>query len=522
MQYKIKQFASIALFVTLFIAKTVETNAQSSEKNAIVTDPVEVAKLRAAVEANPNDLTAHQEYIKAADITGPEFEKRYENWMKQFPKTATIPFAIGEVYWKKELPKAKPYLLKAVELDPTLAKVYYYLWIDAERWGDFAGGREYLAKAIKADPANADYAFYYASSFKIVDLEKYRTMSLDVAKRFPTSERGAQALYWLGYRFTDPEIRIGFYEQLRNNFSPDKFSWSSSGMSGYFDLLLEVAPEKAVALAQSMTQTMNKEEQKTTWANQEIVARNIVRAKELLAQNKAEEAVTLLSTTRVSRWSNAKTTLALLKSKAFDAAGKTAVAYDSLKIYFAKEPEKEIGNALKNYGVKLGKNSDQIEADIWYVRDTMSKVATPFTLKRYLTPGSASLSDFQGKVVLLTYWFPGCGPCRGEFPHFENVIRKFKGKNVEYIGINIFQDQNDYVIPFMKTSGYSFTPLEDFPDRKKGTLDNRRAAPVNFLIDQKGRIMFSNFRTNEHNEDVLESMIASLLNRKANTNEIYC
>ncbi len=80
-----------------------------------------------------------------------------------------------------------------------------------------------------------------------------------------------------------------------------------------------------------------------------------------------------------------------------------------------------------------------------------------------------------------------------------------------YLGINIVLDQDEYVIPFMNASGYSFIPLRDDPKWDKGNLNNRNAAPVNFLIDKEGRIVFSNFRTNEANEKTLELMISSLL-----------
>lgn len=172
--------------------------------------------------------------------------------------------------------------------------------------------------------------------------------------------------------------------------------------------------------------------------------------------------------------------------------------------------------AIFGYGLKLGKSEVGITTDIWKQLDLAAKVDTPFNgLKRYLTPGEASLADYKGKVVLLTYWFPGCGPCRGEFPHFESVFKKFKGQNHEYLGINIVSKQNDYVVQFMKSSGYIFTPLEDIEGRIKGNLDNRNAAPMNFLIDQTCRLIFSNFRTDGDNEDDLELMINTILSHKA-------
>ncbi|HUW92662.1 MAG TPA: TlpA disulfide reductase family protein, partial [Bacteroidales bacterium] len=135
--------------------------------------------------------------------------------------------------------------------------------------------------------------------------------------------------------------------------------------------------------------------------------------------------------------------------------------------------------------------------------------ATPFSLLAYITHDTISLDEFKGKVILLTYWFPGCGPCRGEFPNFENVIRKFKGKDVVYLAINIAPEQDEYVVPFVRSSGYSFIPLKDEPE-KRGNL-TARGAPTNYLLDRDGNIIFKNFRTDDRNERTLELMIQSLL-----------
>jgi len=497
-----------------------KANAQT-EAAKFTVDPAEVTKLRTAIEQNPDDLELHEKYLKATGFSrygtaeDPNFVKQYEDWMVKFPKSATVAYALGHAFASKESPKARPYLLKAVQIDPKFDKAYFDLWIDGERWGDFKASRAYLAKAKEAAPNNADYAFYYANGFSDSDPQKYRDLSLEVAKKFPNTERGAQALYWLANRTQDPKEKIAYYEQQRAEFPPSKFNWTSSGMSAYFDLLLNIAPDKALSLAQSLAQSAEKENEKKQWDNQVQVAQNFIKAEQLLKENKAAEATTLLQNTKISRWSSAKPSFEILKARALDGAGRTADAYDSLKYSYAKEPNQKIGQAMKQYASKLGKNAAQVNAEVWYVRDTAAKQATTFTLDRYLTPGSASLEDFRGKVVLLTYWFPGCGPCRGEFPHFQNVVNKFKGKDLVYLGLNIALDQDDYVVPFMKASGYSFTPLRVDPNWKKGNLENRNAAPVNFLIDQKGRIIFANFRTSEDNEDVLESMISSMLERKS-------
>lgn len=462
----------------------------------------------------PDSLELHQDYIKEAGLSQDDLTKQYESLIKFFPENATIPFALGESLWRKELPEAKPFLLKAVELNPQFAKAYFYLWIDGERWGDFEQSRAYLLKAKQIEPDNPDYAFYYASTFDATDFNKYTNLSLEVANRFPESERGAQALHWLAYRSNSLKDKLHYYVLLKDKFPPAKFSWASSGMYGYFDLLLKSAPDKAVVLAESMLTASTEERDQKTWKDQLEVAQNVVQANTFLANDKPSEAYNILEKSKLLRWSNAHNFILLLKANALDQDGKTEMAYEELKTTFAKSPEAELTTALNAYGVKLNKTKDAIKKEIWFIRDTIARKATDFSLKQYFEPGKKSLADYKGKVILLTYWFPGCGPCRGEFPHFQNVVDKFDATDLVYLGLNIAPEQNDYVVPFMKSSGYSFIPLEDYKEREKGNLDNRGAAPVNFLIDQEGNVVFSNFNTNGDNENVLEAMIASLINRK--------
>ena len=519
-----QQFALLSFFTLFLIAGNSKIQAQTAlatpteKKTTETATPDEIAKLRSAVEANPNDLGTHEAYIKATgfnkrDVTDDqELVKQYENWMKKFPASAAVPYSLGHAYAGKESPKAKPYLLKAVDIDPKFDKAWFDLWIDGERWGDFKLSRSYLAKAKEAVPTNADYAFYYASGFSDSDPEKYKKLSLEVAADFPNTERGAQALYWLANRSSDTKERIAYYEQQRKDFPADKFNWTSSGMSEYFNLLLITEPNKALGLAQSMVEFKGRDVK--TWETNVGNAKTMIDAQTLLSSGKASEAVAALEKITVPRYSSSKEDIAYLKAKALDAAGNTAKAYENLLLYFAKEPTLKMNEAINSYGKKLGKDAQKVDEEVWYIRDTAAKKAPDFKLQRYLTEGFSSLSDFKGKVVMLTYWFPGCGPCRGEFPNFENVVKKFKGKDLVYLGINIVPEQDEYVVPFMKSSGYSFTPLKDNADWQKGPLDNRNAAPVNFLIDQNGRIIFFNFRTNEHNEDALEFMINSMLKHK--------
>lgn len=514
-----KQFIISSGFILLLLNVFLVNAFSQGNMDKNPASKADINQIRQSIEKNPSDLDLHDKYLKATEFTkwgvseDPAFIQQYQDWMKEFSKVAAIPYALGHAYTGIESPKAKPYLEKALTIDPNYDKAYFDLWIDAERWGDFNVSREYIHKAAELKPDNADYAFYYANSFEN-DQDKYSKASLDVARLFPQTERGAQALYWLANRTKDPSLKFKYYEQQKKDFPADKYNWTSSGMSDYFSLLLEKSPADAAKLATEMSNMPFEENSLKTWKANIELADNISTVQNLLANHKSKEAVEIMHKVKVPRWGTAKEFITLLKSKAFNAAGDAKAAYDNLLQVFAKEPTEEINNSLYSYGKALGKTAEQVNKEVWYIRDTTSKQAPVFNLETYLTKGRSSLNDYKGKVVLLTYWFPGCGPCRGEFPHFENVVKHFKGKDFVYLGINISAEQDEYVIPFMRSSGYSFIPLKDNADWKKGPLDNRNAAPMNFLIDENGKIIFSNFRIDGSNESSLEMMIQSMLQRK--------
>jgi len=180
---------------------------------------------------------------------------------------------------------------------------------------------------------------------------------------------------------------------------------------------------------------------------------------------------------------------------------------------YAKLPTDQLNTALEWYGKKIGKDTGQVLKDIDALRNATAVSAYPFDMGLYTS--KLSLNDLKGKVVLLTFWFPGCGPCRAEFPHFEAVINKYKKENVVYVGINVFPEQDPYVIPFLKNTKFSFIPLRgssDFAEKNYGV----QGEPENFLIDGEGKIIFRSFRIDNTNRRTLELMISSMLRGKHN------
>ncbi len=52
------------------------------------------------------------------------------------------------------------------------------------------------------------------------------------------------------------------------------------------------------------------------------------------------------------------------------------------------------------------------------------------------------LSDFRGRIVVLTFWATWCGPCMAMVPHERTLVERMKGKPFTLLGVNGDDDRN--------------------------------------------------------------------------------
>jgi thiol-disulfide isomerase/thioredoxin len=470
----------------------------------------EIKTAQAVLETDFDNLKAHKSYIYAMGLDNPLLIAQYKVWMKKYPDNMNIPLAIGTAYYNAEMPQAKDFLLRIAEKQPQNANVWFMLSGDAGKRGQNDLATQYVKKATLADPSDASYAFAYLMSFEESNPYDYKQKVYDFVKRFPTNERGAQALYWLGARAVSFNDKINYFEELRKLYPPQKFNWSSSGMIELDDIYLQTYPEKALQLANEMGEGND-------WNVRKKLAASVIHINQLEQGRNFKEAIIELDKVSIPHFNYINDFIAIKKASLQEKSGKVKAAYDSLAVKFAKLPTDKLYTALELYGKKTDKNETQIGKDIETIRNSTATPAYPFELGLYTDSSKLNLSNLKGKVVLLTFWFPGCGPCKEEFPHFQAVINKFKGEKVEYLGINVFPGQDSYIIPFMKNTKYSFIPLRgnsEFAAQNYGV----HGEPENFLIDKNGKIVFRGFRIDNTNHRTLELMISYLLKMDQKSN----
>jgi peroxiredoxin len=471
----------------------------------------QIKKLKAKVESSPENLEVHHAFIYSFTLNDPAVATQYQSWIKQFPKSFSIPFAIAREYVQQRNPKAAPFMVQASKIKPDNAEIWNLFSQFALFTNNVALQQKYLQKAIKLDPANAEYAFYYAYSFKDINTERYDSLSLEVFRRFPKNEHGTMALFWLADNSTVQEQKIAYFNELSN--SKENSNYYLTGMTIYADLLLNTKPEQAFELGLKMI--LEGGRNRNLWYERNRVATAFLQARQLLTQSQPVQALKILNAVDLGKiqhgnFIDARETLALFKAEAADATRKTTIAYDSLANYYCRRPSDRLHKALFEYGNRLGLDSNSIMKNIYKIRESIAIPATDFCLDNYLKPGKYGLADYAGKVIVLTYWHPACFSCKEQFTHFEPVVRKFDSTKVAYLALNIDPVQDEFVVPFLQAGGYSFTPLHDDGIRQKGNL-KALGATVNYIIDQKGRIVFSDLQRSKEDERTLEIMIQELL-----------
>lgn len=291
------------------------------------------------------------------------------------------------------------------------------------------------------------------------------------------------ALIYLSALSATPDERRGWLERLWTGFPGAQ--GRNTSLKQLFALYAKDYDAKSLDLARDMVKTYPADKE---WPLELEAETQILQAHALVKAQKFTEADAMLARLTLPVRMDALPYY-VLKAEAMG-AGDPARAYAALMTAAVPEPRDPIENALKTYGAKLGKTPIQVDDELWAARYAGATPFKDFELTDYRTGKPVTLSDYRGRVVLVNFWFPGCGPCRAEFPMLQEALTKFGPKGFAVLAINIVTEEDDQVVPLLDESKYGFTalkmPNEDWAKTNYGI----KGAPVNFLLDTEGRIIF--------------------------------
>lgn len=98
----------------------------------------------------------------------------------------------------------------------------------------------------------------------------------------------------------------------------------------------------------------------------------------------------------------------------------------------------------------------------------------------------------DGSVLVVNFWYAGCGPCQVESPGLVKVAKSFAGKDVQFVGINTSdnaataqQFERQYKVPWQ-----SILDQENQGAAQLAFAGSRapKAVPATLVLDRKGRV----------------------------------
>ena len=135
--------------------------------------------------------------------------------------------------------------------------------------------------------------------------------------------------------------------------------------------------------------------------------------------------------------------------------------------------------------------------------------APNFTLTK-MNGESFTLSEHEGKVVVLNVWATWCPPCRKEIPDFIEIQEDMRDDGVLFVGVSVDREGWEVVRPFAEEYGINYPLLVD-----DGTINNKygpfRGIPTTFIINKKGKVEY--VAPGMINRGILEPALDELVSR---------
>ncbi len=118
-----------------------------------------------------------------------------------------------------------------------------------------------------------------------------------------------------------------------------------------------------------------------------------------------------------------------------------------------------------------------------------------------------SLSEYEGKIIVMHFWATWNDRCHKEFPEIKKLYRKLKGPDVQFLGISR-DDQIDDLTGFVLQQNIDWPQIFEGM-RHKGMMSKLydvHKIPIIFVLDQSGRVQYIG-NSNEKVTQVVTTLI---------------
>lgn len=132
------------------------------------------------------------------------------------------------------------------------------------------------------------------------------------------------------------------------------------------------------------------------------------------------------------------------------------------------------------------------QTDIFYdppsARGTLGPLSGPDLMADGVT---VDLADYAGQVVVLNLWGQWCAPCRSEADDLEQVYEATKDQGVQFLGINVRDNQRDKAQDFVVDNRVGYPSIYDPSMRSLLALGANyptSVVPTTVVLDRDHRV----------------------------------
>ncbi len=117
------------------------------------------------------------------------------------------------------------------------------------------------------------------------------------------------------------------------------------------------------------------------------------------------------------------------------------------------------------------------------------------------------LQELKGRPVVIDFWASWCGPCAMQAPILDRLARKYEGRGLVVLGVNI-DDPPALAKEYARRKGLSYPILMD-SNNEAGPMYGVSKLPSLIVIDRQGNV--SSFMTGLVDEPSLDEVIAAAM-----------
>ncbi len=135
------------------------------------------------------------------------------------------------------------------------------------------------------------------------------------------------------------------------------------------------------------------------------------------------------------------------------------------------------------FGARLGRDPNLVDTPL--IGTQASDRSVPYLEK----PGTFSLKELRGEVVVVNFWASWCVPCRDEHPALVAAADAYRKAGVNFVGV-VYQDRKSAAVGFLDELGRGKTYRYVTDPGSRLAIDfGVFGVPETYFVDRTGRIV---------------------------------